>query len=115
MRVTAGCNGMQISDTAQDCKTADLIARALDDAWTTASLKYLGLSEDDWTEMADAISHAVAGGLRDADRLERIALEALAVRREILCREVVASAMSLESGAALAGLPSGAGLSGSVT
>jgi hypothetical protein len=96
---------MPFSDIPNDRKTADLMARVLDDAWTTASLKVLGLSEDDWTEMAEAISRAVAGGLCDTKRLEQIALDALAARREILFREVVASAITLESGTALAGLP----------
>ena len=96
---------MPFSDIPNDCKTADLIARVLDDAWTTASLKVLGLSEDDWTEMAEAISRAVAGGLRDTERLEQIALDALAARREILFREVVASAITFDAGTALAGLP----------
>jgi hypothetical protein len=96
---------MPFSDIPNDRKTADLMARVLDDAWTTASLKVLGLSEDDWTEMAEAISRAVAGGLHDTERLEQIALDALAARRETLFREVVASAITLESGTALAGLP----------
>jgi hypothetical protein len=103
--LTGACNGMRIPDAPRDRKTADLIARALDDALATASLKYLGLSEDDWTEMAEALSRAVAGGLRDEKRLEQTALDALAKRRELLCREVFASSISLDSGAALAGLP----------
>jgi hypothetical protein len=80
------------------------MARVLDDAWSTASLKTMGLSEDDWAEMADGISHAVAGGLRDVDRLQRIALDALDARRELLCRDVLASSMSFDSGTALADL-----------
>jgi hypothetical protein len=96
---------MPFSDVPYDRKTADLMARALDDAFATASLKVMGLSEDDWTEMAEAISRAVAGGLREAEMLQRIALDALAARREILCREVVASSISFETGATLAGLP----------
>ena len=95
---------MRVPDPPDDRKTADLMARVLDDALTTASLKVLGLSEDDWTEMAEAISSAVAGGLRDAEQLEQIALDALAARREILFREVFASSLSLDSGAALAAL-----------
>jgi hypothetical protein len=95
---------MTISDALDDSKTADLIARALDDALATASLKYSGLSEDDWTEMAEALSRAVAGGLRDEERLEQTALDALAARREKLCRDVFAASLSLDSGAALAGL-----------
>jgi hypothetical protein len=70
----------------------------------TASLTYLGLSEDDWSEMAGAVSYAAAGGLRDAKRLEEVALDALAKRRELLCRDVFASSLCLDSGAALAGL-----------
>jgi hypothetical protein len=96
---------MRVPDAPSDRKTADMMARVLDSAWTTASSKVLGLSEDDWTEMADAISRAVAGGLRDEKRLEQTALDALAKRREILCREVFAASISLDSGAALAGLP----------
>jgi hypothetical protein len=96
---------MTISDAPHD-DTPELMARALDDALATASLKVLGLSEDDWTEMAEAVSHAVDGGLRDAEHLQQVALDALAARREILFRKVFASAISLESGAALAGLPS---------
>ena len=94
---------MPFTDVTPDRKTAELMARVLDDAWLTAGLKTIGLSEDDWAEMADGISHAVAGGLRDPDRLQRIALDALAARREILCRDVLASSMSFDSGAALAG------------
>jgi hypothetical protein len=93
-----------ISDALDDSKTADLIARALDDALAAASSKYMGLSEDDWTEMAEALSRAVAGGLRDEKRLEQTALDALAARREKLCRDVFAASLSLDSGAALAGL-----------
>jgi hypothetical protein len=95
---------MQLSDAPHDRKTSDLMARVLDDAWATAGLRVLGLSEDDWTEMYDAISRAVTGGLRDTERLQQIALDALRSRREILCRDVFASAISFESGAALAGL-----------
>jgi hypothetical protein len=94
---------MPSSDAPHD-ETAGLMARVLDDALATASLKVLGLSEDDWTEMAEAVSRAVDGGLRDTEQLEQIALEALAARREKLFREVFASSLSLESGAALAGL-----------
>ena len=95
---------MHFFDAPYDRLTAELMARALDDAWATASLKVLGLSEDDWTEMAEAISRAVAGGLRNEERLQQIALDALDRRREILTREVFAAAINLESGAALAGL-----------
>ena len=94
---------MTISNSTPDRNTADLMARVLDDAWLTASLKTIGLSEDDWSEMADGISHAVAGGLRDTERLQRIALDALDARREILCRDVLASSMSFDSGESLAG------------
>ena len=45
-----------------------------------------------------------ADGLRDAEQLQRIALDAMAARREKLFREVFASSLSLDSGAALAGL-----------
>ena len=96
---------MQFFDAPHDRQTIDLMARALDDAWAEAGFSVMGLSEDDWSEMADAISRAVAGGLRDGPRLEEIALEALHARREILTREVLASAMTFELGAALAGLP----------
>jgi hypothetical protein len=82
----------------------ELMARVLDDALATASLKVMGLSEDDWTEMAEAVSRSVADGVRDAEQLQQIALDALAARREILFREVFASSLSLDSGAALAGL-----------
>jgi hypothetical protein len=99
---------MTITNSTPDRNTADLMARVLDDAWSTASLRTVGLSEDDWSEMADGISHAVAGGLRDTDRLQRIALDALAARREILCRHVLDSSMSFDSGEALAGLRPGA-------
>ena len=95
---------MTNSDDPHD-DTPELMARVLDDALATASLKVLGVSEDDWTEMAEAVSRAVANGLRDAEELQRIALDALAARREKLFREVVASAITLESGTALAGLP----------
>jgi hypothetical protein len=94
---------MTISDAPND-DTPELMARVLDDALATASLKVLGLSEDDWTEMAEAVSNAVAGGLRDAERLQQVALDALAARREKLFRKVFASSLSLDSGAALAGL-----------
>ena len=104
MGATPACNDMHSSDAPHD-DTPELMARVLDDALATASLKVLGLSEDDWTEMAEAVSRAVDGGLRDAEQLERIALEALAARREKLFREVFASSLSLDSGAALAGLP----------
>jgi hypothetical protein len=90
-------------DTADD-DTPELMARVLDDALATASLKVMGLSEDDWTEMAETVSRAVAGGLRDAEQLQQIALDALAARREQLFRDVFASSLSLDSGAALAGL-----------
>jgi hypothetical protein len=93
-----------MSDAPYDRKTGDLMARVLDDALAAASLKVLGLSEDDWSEMADAISHAVAGGLRDTERLQRIALDALDARREKLCREVFASSMVFASGADIVGL-----------
>jgi hypothetical protein len=95
---------MTASDTPRD-DTPELMARVLDDALATASLKVMGLSEDDWTKMAEAVSGAVAGGLRDAEQLQLIALDALAARREKLFREVFASSLSLDSGAALAGLP----------
>ena len=91
-------------DTPHDRETADLMARVLDDAWMTAGAGYLSLSEDDWTEMYEAISRAVTSGLRDTERLKQLALDALHARREILCRDVFASAISFESGAALAGL-----------
>jgi hypothetical protein len=94
---------MTISDPPHD-DTPELMARVLDDALATASQKVLGLSEDDWTEMAEAVSNAVAGGLRDAARLQQVALDALAARREKLFRDVFASSLSLDSGAALAGL-----------
>ena len=96
---------MQFFDAPHDRKTIEVMARALDDAWAEAGFSVMGLSEDDWSEMADAISRAVAGGLRDGPRLEEIALEALHARREILTREVLASAITFELGAALAGLP----------
>ena len=103
MGATPACNDMHSSDAPHD-DTPELMARVLDDALATASLKVLGLSEDDWTEMAEAVSNAVAGGLRDAERLQQVALDALAARREKLFREVFASSLSLDSGAALAGL-----------
>jgi hypothetical protein len=80
------------------------MARVLDDAWMTAGARFFSLSEDDWTEMYDAISRAVTSGLRDTERLQQIALDALHARRELLCRDVFASSLSLDSGAALAGL-----------
>jgi hypothetical protein len=94
---------MTSSDVLHD-GTPELMARALDDAWTTASDWVLGLSEGDWTEMAEAISRAACGGLCDAEQLRQIALDALHARRESLCRDVFASALSLDSGVALAGL-----------
>ena len=96
---------MQFFDAPHDRQTIDLMARALDDAWAEAGFSVMGLSEDDWSEMADAISRAVAGGLRDGPRLEEIALEALHARREILTREVLASAITFDLGSSLAGLP----------
>jgi hypothetical protein len=96
---------MQFFDAPHDRKTIEVMARALDDAWAEAGFSVMGLSEDDWSEMADAISRAVAGGLRDGPRLEEIALEALHARREILTREVLASAITFDLGSSLAGLP----------
>ena len=96
---------MQFFDAPHDSKTIDLMARALDDAWLEAGFTVMGLSEDDWSEMADAIARAVAGGLRDGPRLEETALAALHARREILTREVLHSAITFELGASLAGLP----------
>jgi hypothetical protein len=89
-----------------DETTAYLMAHVLDDALATASLKVLGLSDDDWIEMAEAVSHAVADGLRDAEELQRVALDALGARREKLFMDVFASSMTLALGADLAGLHS---------
>ena len=88
-----------------DLKTVDLMARTLHDAWLEAGFTVLGLSETDWCVMADAITQGVAGGVLDGPELEELALEALHAHREILVRKVLASAMTLELGAALAGLP----------
>jgi len=88
-----------------DRKTVDTMARALHDAWLEAGFTVLGLAEDDWSEMAEAIEQGVADGVRDGPQLENLALEALHARREVLVRKVLASAMTLELGAALAGLP----------
>ena len=98
---------MHFFDAPHNRKTIELMARVLDDAWAEAGFTVIGLSEDDWSEMADAISRAVAHGLRDAARLEELALEALTARREILCRDVFAASITLDSGAALAGLHPG--------
>jgi hypothetical protein len=73
---------MHVSHTSYDLRTADLMARVLDDAVASACSTDLGVSEDDWTEMAEAISDAVAGGLRNPDFLQRTALNALAARRQ---------------------------------
>ena len=95
---------MYFFDAPHDRTTIELMARMLDDAWAEAGFSVMGLSEDDWSEMADAISRAVAHGLRDPVRLEELALEALTARREILCRDVFAASISFDSGSALAGL-----------
>jgi hypothetical protein len=95
---------MASSKPTLDRKTLDLMARTLHDAWLEAGFTVLGLSENDWSEMADAITQGVAAGILDGPQLEELALEALRAHREILVRKVVASAMTLELGAALAGL-----------
>lgn len=95
---------MAIARPSLDWKTVDMMARTLHDAWLEAGFTVLGLSEDDWSEMADAITQSVAAGILNGPQLEALALEALHARREILLRKVVASAMTLELGAALAGL-----------
>jgi len=99
--------GLEATD--KDVRTALLMARVLDDALATANLTLIGLSEDDWSEMAEVVADAVAGGLRDAALLQRLALNALEARREILCRDAFASSMTLAAGAELAGFDSAGG------
>src|SRR5262245_44962863 len=95
---------MASSTPSLNLKTVQMMARVLDDAWLEAGFTVLGLSEDDWSEMADAITHGVAAGIFDGPQLEELALHALHARREIVVRQVVASSMTLDLGAALAGL-----------
>jgi hypothetical protein len=71
---------MHISHASYDLRTADLMARVLDDAVSSACS--MGVSADEWTEMAEAASDAVAGGLLDPEWLQRTALYALVTRRE---------------------------------
>jgi hypothetical protein len=84
------------SDSPYDFAMIDLMTCALEAAWTTAGTKALRLSEDDWAEMAAAISGAVDSGERDVEQLQRTALDALASRQEILARDVVASSINIE-------------------
>jgi hypothetical protein len=84
------------SDSPYDFEMIDLMTCALEAAWTTAGTKALRLSEDDWAEMAAAISGAVDSGERDVEQLQRTALDALVVRQEILARDVVASSIDFE-------------------
>src|ERR1700704_3503904 len=50
------------SDSPYDFEMIDLMTCALEAAWTTAGTKALILSEDDWAEMAAAISGAGDSG-----------------------------------------------------
>jgi hypothetical protein len=82
------------SDSPYDFEMIDLMTCALEAAWTTAGTRSLRLSEDDWAEMAAAISLAVDSGERDSEQLQRTALNALAARQEVLARDSVASSIN---------------------
>jgi hypothetical protein len=84
------------SDSPYDFEMIDLMTSALEAAWATAGTEALRLSENDWTEMAAAISGAVDSGERDIEQLQQTALEALAAHQEILARDVVASSIDFE-------------------
>ena len=61
----------------------DVMTCALEAAWETAATMSLRLLEDDWAEMAAAVSIAVDGGERDSEQLQCAALLALAARQEV--------------------------------
>ena len=76
-----------------DPRTLDLMACVLETAWTNANLRAPRLSED-WQVMGQAVWQAVVRGERDAERLQRRAIDVLDMRRRERVRETVASAIN---------------------
>ena len=71
---------MTYSNPAYDGATLKLVTAAHESAWWAATLG-LALTDADRTNMATAISNAVACGQRDFRQLQQSALEVLYTRR----------------------------------